>query len=592
LYFAERMRYFRIAVLTGGCPYAEQRSSEAGLTVEATDRLHWLPAAISARWRGDLKLAVLAGLAYFLTARLSLGLQTQPDEVAVFWPAAGISSGLLIALGRPARWPILVGVMTAIVAANLLGNRTIWAAGAFAVCDGVEALIVSSLVQRYFGPRFVLDHLRQVIGLALAAAAGTAIAGIPAAVAYALFHASEAPMLATWTHWFTSDCMGVISVAPLVIGLFAVAKDRPLRGELIDGIAVLAILAFTTLFVMALSRTAWEALEPWALLFPMLLWLAARHRPVFSAAGAFLVSFTIVCSTIFGIGHFGDPSISLHSRVVNSQALMLFLTLTALVLAALFAERRENESRLARSKMLLERERDNKFMGVEAVVAAISHELRQPLTGITTRVAAARRFLERSPPDIERVRGILEEVANSSFRSSEVLESFRALVKNTASEQAFIDMDELIVESLRALRRELDDSGVTIRTTLASDLPPVLGYKGLLRQVILNLVQNAMDAMTTVADRNRVLHIEARREDTDAIVVSIKDTGPGIDQARLANIFDAFVTTKAKGMGLGLAIARMIVEHHHGRLTASSDGRTGALFQFTLPIRSGTVTPA
>lgn len=554
------------------------------MTIEGTRHLHPLPAGVPARWKGNISLAVLAALAYFLTAHLSLGLMTQPDGVAVFWPAAGISSGLLIAQSRAARWPILIGVMAAIVAANLMSDRNVWAAFAFAVCNAAEALIVSGLVQYYFGVGFVLDRLRQVLGLVMAAIAGTAIAGILAALAYALFHAPTAPMLMTWTHWFASDCIGVISVAPLVIGFFAAVRDKPPQRELIEGAAVLSLLALTTLFIVSLSPATWDTMEPEALLFPTLLWLAARCRPVFSAAGAFLVSFTIVCTAISSFGHFGDLSVPLHDRMLDSQTTTLFVTLGALFLAALFSERRENEARLARSKMLLERARDNKFMGVEAVVAAIAHELRQPLTGITTRTAAARRFLERTPPDIGRAWVILEEVADASVRTNEVIDSFRALVKNTASEQTPINVNELIVESLQALRRELDDCGITARTYLTPDLPLVPGYKGMLREVILNLVQNAIDAMASVKERNRLVQLETRRQDADTIMISVQDTGPGIDQKRMTDIFDTFVTTKAKGMGLGLAIARMIVEHHKGQLTVSSDGRTGALFRFTLPI--------
>lgn len=562
------------------------------MTNEAIHRPNQVPTAVPARWQGDIGLAVFAGLAYFLAARLSLGLLTQPDGVAVFWPAAGISSGLLIALGRVARWPILIGVMAAVVAANLLGDRNIWAACAFATCNGVEASIVAGLIQRCFGAGFALDRLRNVLGLVMAAIAGTAIAGIGAAVAYALFHAPGAPMLKTWSHWIVSDAMGIVSVAPLVIGLFAAVRDRPPRRELIEGAAVLALLGLTTLFVVSLSQKIWQTMEPEALLFPMLLWLGARCRPNFAAAGAFLISLTIACTAILRFGHFGDPSISLQDRMLVSQTMTLFLTLGTLVLAALFAERRESESRLARSKSLLERERDNKLMGVGAVVAAISHELRQPLTGISTRTAAARRFLERTPPDIGRVRDILDEVADASVRTAEVIESFRALIRDTASQQEPIDTNVLILESLQALRRELEDCDVTTRTYLAPDLPPVLGYKGMLREVILNLVQNAIDAMLTVMDRKRLLRIETRRQDADTIVISIQDTGLGIDQKRLTDIFDAFVTTKAKGMGLGLAIARMIVEHHKGQLTVSSDGRTGALFQFTLPIQPEPIAPA
>ena len=485
------------------------------MTSEATHRPNEVPTAVPARWQGDIGLAVFAGLAYFLAARLSLGLLTKPEGVAVFWPAAGISSGLLIALGRAARWPILIGVMAAIVAANMMGDRNIWASCAFAICNAVEASIVAGLIQRHFGAGFALDRLRNVLGLVMAAIAGTAIAGIGAAVAYTLFHAPEAPLLTTWSHWFVADAMGVISLAPLVIGLFAAVRDKPPRQELIEGTAVVTLLGLTTLFVVSLPQEIWQTMEPEALLFPTLLWLAARCRPIFAAAGAFFISLTIACTAIFGVGHFGDPSVSLENRMLDSQTMTLFLTLGALVLAALFAECKESKSRLARSKILLERERDNKFMGVGAVVAAISHELRQPLTGISTRTAAARRFLERTPPDIGRVRDILSEVAGASIRTAEVMDSFRALVNDTASEQEPIDTNDLIVESLQALRRELEDCDVTTRMYLAPDLPLVLGYKGMLREVILNLVQNAIDAMATVMDRKRLLRIETRRQDAE-----------------------------------------------------------------------------
>ena len=396
-----------------------------------------------------------------------------------------------------------------------MGDRNIWASCAFAICNAVEASIVAGLIQRHFGAGFALDRLRNVLGLVMAAIAGTAIAGIGAAVAYTLFHAPEAPLLTTWSHWFVADAMGVISLAPLVIGLFAAVRDKPPRQELIEGTAVVTLLGLTTLFVVSLPQEIWQTMEPEALLFPTLLWLAARCRPIFAAAGAFFISLTIACTAIFGVGHFGDPSVSLENRMLDSQTMTLFLTLGALVLAALFAECKESKSRLARSKILLERERDNKFMGVGAVVAAISHELRQPLTGISTRTAAARRFLERTPPDIGRVRDILSEVAGASIRTAEVMDSFRALVNDTASEQEPIDTNDLIVESLQALRRELEDCDVTTRMYLAPDLPLVLGYKGMLREVILNLVQNAIDAMATVMDRKRLLRIETRRQDAE-----------------------------------------------------------------------------
>ena len=118
---------------------------------------------------------------------------------------------------------------------------------------------------------------------------------------------------------------------------------------------------------------------PAALVFPILLWLAARWQPVFSAAGAFIVSMSVALTAIYGLGHFGDSGLSIDARVLQTQAVILVVAFGTAVLAALFAERRESEERLARSNMLLERERENKLMNVQAVIAAIAHEMRQPL---------------------------------------------------------------------------------------------------------------------------------------------------------------------------------------------------------------------
>ena len=159
----------------------------------------------------SLTVAIALGLAYFLAARLGLALLTKPDGVAVFWPAAGLSAGTLIALGPNVRWPVIAGVMTATIAANLLGDRTVWSAIIFAVCNAGEAVIVAGLVERYFGRAFTLGRLRHVLGLFAAAIVATAISAVGGTIGF-LFHSSTAPALTTWQHWFTADALGVVTV--------------------------------------------------------------------------------------------------------------------------------------------------------------------------------------------------------------------------------------------------------------------------------------------------------------------------------------------------------------------------------------------
>jgi signal transduction histidine kinase len=536
------------------------------------------------RWVGSLGLAIAVGIAYFWAARLSLALLTKPDGVAVFWPAAGVAAGVLIALGPGARLPVAIGAMVATIVANILGDRTLLSAIAFALCNAGEALLTAWIVERQFGLRFTLDSLPNVLGLVMAAIIGTAVSGVGGTAGFKYFQGSTAPILTTWYHWFASDALGIVTVAPMLIGLAAAVRDPPPRSEVIEGVIPLVALAFLSALIVFVRGEPWTIVMAVALLFPLLLWLAARCRPVFSAAAAFIVALAIVWTTTFNIGIFGDASFPISERILTAQAGILAVSLCAFVLAALFAERRESEARLVRSNMMLERERNNKLMNLEAMTASISHEVRQPLATIATNGGAALRFLGRAKPDLDEVRSALDSIVAASHRASQIFDNLRALFGSTNQGQQPVDVNEMIIGALRALRGELDLHGVTTRTELTSELPLVMGHSGQLQEVILNLLRNGIEAMDTIKGGNRMLRVKTEHDGRDAITVAVEDTGPGIDPKKLDGIFDAFVTTKPQGMGLGLAICRMIIERHGGQLTASSNGNRGALFQFVLPI--------
>ena len=303
---------------------------------------------------GGAALAVSIGLTYFVAARLSLALLTKPDGVAVFWPAAGVSAGTLIALGPRARWPVVAGAMAATMIANLLGDRSVWSALIFAICNAGEAVIIAGLLERYFGPVFNLDRLSHVLGFLGAVVAGTAISGIGGTLGYVLFHTSTAPPLTIWYHWFTSDALGVITVAPLLIGLMSSARDPSPRGEIIEGTAALGMLIVLCGVIIFVPKEPWATVVPIAALFPLLLWLAARCRPVFAAAAAIIVALTVVWTTTFSIGIFGDARFPIAERILSAQAGILAVSLCSFVLAALFAERRQHEAVLMASEARLQ----------------------------------------------------------------------------------------------------------------------------------------------------------------------------------------------------------------------------------------------
>ena len=538
---------------------------------------------LTRRWAGSIGLAAAVGLAYFLAALLSYGLSLQSEGLAVFWPASGVSSGILIALGSRARWPVVSGVIVAVVADHLIMADPLRVGIAFALSDAAETLIIAGLIERYFGAEFSLDRLRHVLGMLAAAVIGTCVSGIGGVVASVLLQPPTVPILTIWEHWVASNTIGFIAVAPLLIGLAAVLRQRPRSSELVEGAAALTTLAVMTAVIISLSQERWETVVPVAWLSPMLLWLAARCRTVFAAAGAFIVSITIVCTTVFGIGHFGDPSVPIDDRILGAQASILVVALSAYVLAALFAERRESEARLASSNIMLERERSNKLMNLEAMAASISHEVRQPLTGLTLSGSALLRYLGDTPPKLEKARSAAEKVIAAGHRISQILDDIRTLFGRTERAAGPVNMNDLALGALRALDGELKNHNIVTRAHLKTELPPVVGHSGQLQQVIVNLIQNAIDAMDSVDSDRRVLQVSTEHHGGDAISIAIEDTGPGIDPKKSDDIFDAFFTTKPHGMGLGLAICRMIVERHDGKLSVSSADPHGAIFRIKLP---------
>jgi signal transduction histidine kinase len=549
-----------------------------GLLVEG-QRRHFAVGDPIRRWVGGIGLAAAVGAGYFLAATFSVRLILEPEGVAVFWPAAGLSSGLLIVLRR-ARWPVLAGVIVATALTHIIIGDPLWAGVALGLCNGVEALITAGLIHYYFGLDFNLAGPRKVVSLLAAAVIATTVSGIGGAFIYWLMRGPSAPPLETWQHWFASDAIGIIVVAPLVIGLAGIVRRPSPRSEVIEGTLAVVALAVVVGLMIPLPHEPWDDLLPITWLFPILFWLAARCRPAFSAMGAFVVSITIVWATVLGIGFFGKPDSPITERIMGAQASILVVSLSAYILSALFAELRESARRVRR-------ERDNKLLNARAIVAAIAHEIRQPLTRITTGGNAAQRFLKMSPPEHDKAQTALQGIVSAGHRTSEIIEGFRALLGTNHQGRQQVDVNEIIRELLESLSGQLKDRQVEPRLELMPELPRVYGNRGQLQEVVSNLVVNGMEAMETTLDRSRVLRVRTELRDHKAVRVIVEDSGPGIDRNKLSEIFTGLVSTKPHGMGLGLAISRMIIDYHGGKLTALSDGKDGgASFEFVLPIAS------
>jgi two-component system, LuxR family, sensor kinase FixL len=215
--------------------------------------------------------------------------------------------------------------------------------------------------------------------------------------------------------------------------------------------------------------------------------------------------------------------------------------------------------------------------------ASIAHEVNQPLAAIVINAEATQRYLEQTPPKLDDARRVTDRVIQSAERASNVIRRIRALSKKAAPEMVNLDVNEVIEETVPLVRSQATSNRVVLRLQLAPGLPAVLADRIQLQQVIINLVINAIDAMKAVSDRPRELVIRTRQGDGGEVLVAVQDSGVGIEPEKANRLFDAFYTTKADGMGMGLSICRSIIEAHGGRIWASSNAGPGATLQFTLP---------
>src|SRR5580693_5039024 len=216
--------------------------------------------------------------------------------------------------------------------------------------------------------------------------------------------------------------------------------------------------------------------------------------------------------------------------------------------------------------------------------ASIAHEVNQPLAGIVTNGEAGLRWLDRKEPDLGEVRSAMERIIRDGKRASQVVERLRALARKAPAQTTLLDLNEVISEGVALVQREIQSHRVALQIDLARDLPPVLAGRVELQQVVINLMMNGMQAMEAVTDRPRRLVVRSFVQ-AEEVLVSVRDSGIGIDPENMSRLFNAFFTTRANGMGMGLSIGRSLIESYGGRIWASNNDDAGTTFQFALPAR-------
>jgi C4-dicarboxylate-specific signal transduction histidine kinase len=226
------------------------------------------------------------------------------------------------------------------------------------------------------------------------------------------------------------------------------------------------------------------------------------------------------------------------------------------------------------------------------VTASFAHEVNQPLAAIVNNAHACLALLPKGSPDLDEVRAALADITSDADRASTIIERVRALASKSPMEKVSLRLADVVDDVVALAATEAAVRRVTIRAEVAADLPIVSGDRVQLQQVLLNLVVNGMEAMAIVHEDGRLLVIRGSKDMQDgslAATISVQDQGMGLDGAQMGRLFEAFYTTKAHGMGMGLAISRSIIEQHGGRLWAEANPRPGATFSFRLPAAASTV---
>jgi C4-dicarboxylate-specific signal transduction histidine kinase len=216
--------------------------------------------------------------------------------------------------------------------------------------------------------------------------------------------------------------------------------------------------------------------------------------------------------------------------------------------------------------------------------ASIAHEVNQPIAATLMNAATAARWLARQPPNLEEARQAIDHIISDGKRAAEIVSRIRDFSKKSTAQNDELEINEAILEIMGLTRVATSEHGVLVKMQLSDGLPPILGDKIQLQQVILNLIMNAIEAMSEVTEGSRELLISTSQAEADGVLVAVSDTGPGLPQDNPERLFEAFYTTKASGLGMGLAICRSIVQNHGGRLWAAPNEPHGAVFRIMLPV--------
>ena len=371
------------------------------------------------------------------------------------------------------------------------------------------------------------------------------------------------------TGQFSTNLTGALGVASSIVTrrIPLASGTNPRSSVLIVAMIVIAAAIFTVDTITHLEIAI-------AVLYVAVVLIAVRNLP---PRGVLSVAFGCIILTLL------SAVLTLHSDWVAAGIINSAISIAAIVVTTYLASRNQAAG-MALQDARTELARVNRVTTLGELTAAIAHEVNQPIAGAVTNAEAALSWLDKQPPDIEEVRQALNEVIADGKRAGDIITRIREFIVRSPLRSKPVDINAVVTEVIGLMRNEIERNHIWLQTSLGNELPLVLGDSIQLQQVILNLMLNATEALTATGNEPRIILVKTEKEHPNAVLVSVRDTGPGLHEDELKKVFEAFYTTKPSGTGMGLSICRSLVEAHGGEIWASSPLDGGVAFQFRLPI--------
>lgn len=516
---------------------------------------------------------VLIGLAYLVAYAfldwVSYISPIAPVGVTPWNPATGLSFALVLLLGREyVPWLFIAPMVVSAFVLDLQLPTVVHVLGAVIV-GAVYGTATTALTL----PRVQFDRTlstkRSLLLLIAVAAVSTGVVAI-AYVGLLTAFGLVAPdgVLMTTAHQWIGDMIGVTVVTPFLLILFT---RRRILVPSLELAALVLVLALTLAAVFGLSDTF--RVKHFYLFFLPVMWTAVRFGLEGVTGGLVLTQIGLMAAMQYaGVD---------VSEVTAYQALMIVLALTGLTIGAVVNEQLRTQAQLRRNQEALERAARLDTMG--AFAAALAHEINQPLTAIANYTRLAKMAVEKQPADTETARTAAEHAVVQVDRAAEVVRRLRDFIQLGRNEMVPHATGELIREAISHCKFEMQASHVELETRIARNLPPVVCDGLQIQQVLINLIRNAAESISSSARPDGRIVVEADLTDSSRVIVTVRDNGPGFDPDIMTRALTPFTTTKEEGLGLGLALARSTAETHGGQLIVESTGG-GASVSFTLPI--------